>query len=145
MDHALSRPWLQQKGHVLCLLGEEQLELVEQFRYRNILYLNWSIMYVPHFRKIIEVYQSMRKILAKDSNRLLVHCRSGKDRTALAIFGYLRFNGHGEQEALQKLDAHKGIHGWPIMNVSDNSRYRDFREIFDAWLSVNFMDCMAIV
>ena len=136
MDHALSREWLHQNKitYVLCLFGDTQLHLVEPFRYENCLYLNWSINFLPHFQKIVEVYKSMKKILSQDSNRLLVHSRNGKDRTALAIFGYLMINEHDRYSALQKLEARKGTDGLPIMNVFRNPNYRNFEKMFEPWL-----------
>jgi protein-tyrosine phosphatase len=118
------------------LLGQHQLPLVQASRYNTIFYLDWSINFPPHFKLIPEVFHSMRQILADNGTRLLVHCKNGTDRTALALFGYLMFNGYDEQDALAKLDARKGTDGNPIMNVSANNSYPAFRQMFEAWLLV---------
>jgi hypothetical protein len=66
VDHVLSFEWLRRKRitHVLCLLGQHQLPLVQLSCYKNIFYLAWSINFPPHFKLIAEVFQSMRQILA---------------------------------------------------------------------------------
>jgi hypothetical protein len=138
VDHVLSFEWLRRNciTHVLCLLGQHQLPLVQASRYNTIFYLDWSINFPPHFKLIPEVFHSMRQILADNGTRLLVHCKNGTDRTALALFGYLMFNGYDEQDALAKLDARKGTDGNPIMNVSANNSFPAFRQMFEAWLLV---------
>lgn len=135
LDHALSRQWLDDKSitHVLCLLGKDQLHFAQTLRFKGIRYLDWAIDYVSQISsKLVEVYQSMRKVLANKDHTLLVHDMNGRTRTALAIFGYLRFNGYEESDAIRQLDSRKGPHGEQIMHVFGSPNYVKFVEMFEA-------------
>jgi protein-tyrosine phosphatase len=144
LDHALSLQWLQCKKitHVLCLLSGDLLSTARGSRYSSVRYLDWQINYMQAFGDVAEVLHSLSSVLQHRNHRVLVHCRSGKDRTALCLFAWLMFNDFDENEAIQFVKKRRGVANVDIANVYGNTMYPIFRSFYEAWLFVNLNSYM---
>jgi protein-tyrosine phosphatase len=94
------------------------------------------------FGDVAEVLHSLSSVLQHRNHRVLVHCRSGKDRTALCLFAWLMFNDFDENEAIQFVKKRRGVANVDIANVYGNTMYPIFRSFYEAWLFVNLNSYM---
>ncbi len=134
LDEVLSEHFLRERGvtHVLCLLGQDQLQLAKTNRCQHIFYLDWPIGYVPAWNDYPSVLRGLDTVL-KSRGKVLVHCMNGQDRTALLLFIYLVCcTGRTEDEAWEVIDKKKDRCGATLMNVFGCKMYTHFCQVWNA-------------
>lgn len=133
LDHALCKEFLDwfNISHVVSVLGEFSLgqKEADRGRFRGIQYQRWSINHIPSFEKCMVHFASWQRVL-ESGGRILLHCKSGKDRSAFAAYMYLRHQlGYTDQEALKCLSCRVDRYGIAFANIRGNdlfSIYTDY-------------------
>jgi len=124
LDHALCKEFLKQYEitHVVSVLGESAAlqKVADRGRFRGIQYQRWSINHEPSFRKCMYHFASWQQVL-ESGGVILLHCKSGKDRSAFAAYMYLRHQvGYTDHEALKFLSCRVDRHGNAFANIRAN-------------------------
>jgi len=127
LDHAISEPWLRWRGItlVVCVLGRRvgQAEHPDYTtaaanRFPCVQYMNWSVNYEQDRRRYEGVFRRIAQELDNPSGRVLVHCKHGKDRSAFAVFAFLRLvHSLTDDDARLAVAVRRDAQGRPLVNL----------------------------
>ena len=103
-------------------------------RFEGIQYQCWSINHKPSFKKCMYHFASWQRVL-ESGGVILLHCKSGKDRSAFAAYMYLRHQlGYTDREALKCLSSRVDRDGIAFANIRGN----DLFSIYNRYVAVGF-------
>jgi hypothetical protein len=125
LSPVLNKEWLRWQGvtHVLNCDGPSSPLYARILSARaaddGITYIDWCPNCISHRTGFLPIFTRLEKVLKTPSEGLYVHCRSGKDRSAITIFALLqvRFSAT-EEEARAALQTRLGTHGRPVANLT---------------------------
>ena len=116
LSPVLNRDWLHWRRvtHVICCLGAFDGDGEETQAWRaaqnarawtgNIQYQNWCVNRNVDQRRYLQLFTHLRQILEKVDSCVYVHCRSGKDRSAITVYAFLRGSlGYDDDSAREAL------------------------------------------
>ena len=133
LSPVLNREWLRWRRvtHAICCLGAFDGDGEETQAWRvaqnaragtgNIQYQNWCVNRTVDQRRYLQLFTHLRQTLGKVDSCVYVHCRSGKDRSALTIYAFLRGSlGYDDDSARRALATRVDRFGQPAANVDYN-------------------------
>ena len=151
LSPVLNRAWLEWQGvtHVLNCLGAKRkdgapdpyYDLALQARLGDTSIGDTSIEYIDfcinHFGQrsaYLPIFVRLENILKNPNACLYVHCRNGKDRSAITVYALLRVRFFVDADtAASALQSRKGTHGAPVANLT--FRQEKIREWIDQILA----------
>ena len=90
-------------------------------RSSDIQYMDWSITHDASRKKYLVVFSRLERILKHSGSCLYVHCKSGRNRSAVTLYALLRLQfGMSSHDAWAVLQVRVGLNGWPVATVWDN-------------------------
>ena len=127
LNHVVHRDWMtsMRVTDVHNCIGpfEDAFRIARQHEIRGVDYRYWSVGHGPTLRETYEEHcRQMARILSQGDRVLLVHCVSGRDRSAFAIaFFLVEEFGYTISQACATLDAHRGSDDRPLQRVREFS------------------------
>jgi hypothetical protein len=125
LSPVLNKGWLRWQGitHVLNCIGPSSPLYARILSARaaddGITYIDWCPNCISHRTGFLPVFARLEKVLKTPSEGLYVHCRSGKDRSAITIFALLQVRfAATKEEARAALQTRLGTHGRPVANLT---------------------------
>ena len=152
LDHALDEYFLRRANitRVVWLLGagsgtrssSSPFRAAMEGRFRGIQYQSWSINHAASFWSCMFYFACWQHTM-EAGGVILLHCKSGKDRSAFAAYMYLRLQlGYSHDEALECLSCRTTDFGTPLANIRDNWLMPSFRQLqcseFGGLVSVDY-------
>ena len=131
LSPALNVEWLRWRGvtHVLNCIGsvdpstgnpEPSYALAVASRSDGIQYIDWCIMHDASRKKYLDVFSRLGRILKHPGSCLYVHCKSGRDRSAVTLSAFVRLQfGLSADDAWASLQFRVGRNKWPVARVWD--------------------------
>ena len=123
-----SEPWLAfWSFSELCLAGlpstgntEPGYALALGARSSGIEYIAWCITHDASRKNYLAVFSRLERILKHPGSCLYVHCKSGRDRSAVTLYAFLRLQfGLSADDAWASLQFRVGRNKWPVARVWD--------------------------
>ena len=131
LSPALNVEWLRWRRvtHVLNCMGsvdpstgnaEPNYALAVASRSSDIEYIDWCITHDASRKNYLAVFSRLERILKHRGSCLYVHCKSGRDRSAVTMFALLRLQfGLSSHDAWAALRFRVGRDQWPVAKVWD--------------------------
>ena len=131
LSPALHVGWLRWRRvtHVLNCMGsidpwtgntEPSYALALAGRSPDIQYIDWCITHSASRKQYEAVFSQLERILKCPGSCLYVHCKSGRDRSAVTLYAFLRLQfGLSADDAWASLQFRVGRNKWPVARVWD--------------------------
>ncbi len=143
LDHAVSDAWLRWSGitTVVCCLGMKGaggIPLPEWDAAHRITWpvrrMDWNPNNSRDQCQFIEVFAAWAVVLANPLTKMLVHCKSGKDRSPFAVYAFMRLSaGMTNTDAMYALAARVDVHGQQLCDIEHNHSWRWLSEALDTY------------
>ena len=128
LDHALHLPWLEYHGisHVVNCFGKfgaahditDEWRIAIEERYAGIEYLNRCPNDPRQLAQYVPFFAALAAVLKQPGKKVLVHCRSGRDRSAFAIVALLQLHcGVSFADAQNFLRVRRNCYGQPFVDL----------------------------
>ena len=129
LSPALNVAWLRWRRvtHVLNCMGSVEpstgnvnpgFALARQARSSDIEYIDWCINHDASRQNYLDVFSRLERILKCPGSCLYVHCKSGRDRSAVTLYAFLRLQfGLSPDAAWASLQFRCGRDKWPVASV----------------------------
>ena len=89
-------------------------------RCSHIEYFDWCINHEASRRDYRDVFSRLERILKHPASCVYVHCKSGRDRSPITLYAFLRLQiGLSADKAWASLQCRIGKNHWPVARVWD--------------------------
>ena len=131
MSPVLHLEWLRWRRvtHVLNCMGiidsstgnrDYGYSLAQHTRFPDIEYIDWCINHHASRKNYLAVFSRLEMILKHPGSCLYVHCKSGRDRSAIPLYALLRLQFDlSASDAMACLQFRLGRNKWPVARVWD--------------------------